>query len=168
MPDNVVSVLHQGNHIDTLIIVLSAIVVILAVTTITLLVHVNKLGKRITALTRGVTKDNLEELLVDCMSRLEHSERRIDGVEHATGVLQAQIPACIQRVGLVRYDAFEDVGGQQSYSVAMLDASGDGIVLTSVFSRMDIRVYAKAVKGGRASHPLSNEEAQAIRDASSK
>ena len=168
MPDNVVSVLHQGNHLETLIIVMTAVVVILVITTVTLLVHVNRLGKRITALTRGVNKDNLEELLVDCISRLEHSERRLDGVEQATGVLQAQIPGCIQRVGLVRYDAFEDVGGQQSYSVALLDASGDGVVLTSVFSRMDIRVYAKAVKGGRASHPLSGEEAQAIRDASTK
>jgi hypothetical protein len=68
-------------------------------------------------------------------------------------------------VGLVRYDAFEDVGGQQSFSLAMLDALQNGIILTSVYSRSDVRVYAKAVRQGQPSHPLSEEEQQALRNA---
>jgi len=68
-------------------------------------------------------------------------------------------------VGLVHYDAFEDVGGQQSFSLAMLDALQNGIILTSVYSRSDVRVYAKAVRQGQPSHPLSEEEQQALRNA---
>ena len=68
-------------------------------------------------------------------------------------------------MGLVRYDAFEDVGGQQSFSLAMLDAQQNGVVLTGVYSRSDVRVYAKAIRQGQPSHPLSEEELQAVQTA---
>ena len=80
------------------------------------------------------------------------------------GVVQAQIPTCLQRSHLVRYDAFEDVGGEQSFSLALLNAQNDGVVITSVHSRMDSRVYAKYIQAGRASHALSQEEQRLLRE----
>lgn len=71
----------------------------------------------------------------------------------------------IRKVGLVRFDAFEDMGGRLSFSAALLDGRGDGVVITSINGRQDTRCYAKQVRGGTSSHNLSDEERQAIRDA---
>jgi type II secretory pathway component PulM len=79
--------------------------------------------------------------------------------------LQRVLAGAVQRVGLVRYDAFDDMGGRLSFSLALLDASGDGVVVTSINGRQDTRVYAKPVRRGVSDHNLSDEEADAIRQA---
>ena len=79
--------------------------------------------------------------------------------------LDLMFKGAIQRVGLVRYDAFEDVGGRLSFSCAMLNDDGDGMVMTSINGRQDTRVYAKPVYHGESTHNLSQEEAAAIREA---
>jgi hypothetical protein len=71
----------------------------------------------------------------------------------------------IRRIGLVRFDAFEDMGGRLSFSAALLDENGDGIVITSINGRQDTRCYAKTVQRGTSVHNLSDEEEQAIREA---
>ena len=94
--------------------------------------------------------------------RLEQAIRQLAGEQQRLGHL---MKAAIQRVGLVRYDAFEDVGGRLSFSCAMLNDEGDGVVVTSINGRQDTRVYAKPVYRGESMHNLSEEEAAAIREA---
>jgi hypothetical protein len=130
-----------------------------------LLVRVRSLNRRLQRLTAGATGVSLERVLVDHLARVEQVDTRQRQVEQRVSALEDRIPLCVQHVGLVRYDAFEDVGGQQSFSLAMLDALQNGIILTSVYSRSDVRVYAKAVRQGQPSHPLSEEEQQALRNA---
>ena len=81
--------------------------------------------------------------------------RRLGG---ADGGLEAAAPRAFQRVGLVRYNPFEDTGGNQSFALALLDAEGNGWVLSSLHARAGTRVYAKAIAGGRADAALSEEE----------
>jgi hypothetical protein len=97
---------------------------------------------------------------------------RIERLEKAARVLNAtdkrqqlQIEAGVRRVGLLRYDAFEDVGGRLSFSCALLDEHGNGVVLTSINGRQETRVYAKPVTAGTSSYNLSSEEGEAIRQA---
>ena len=71
----------------------------------------------------------------------------------------------MQKVGLVRYNPFEETGGNQSFALAMLDADGDGWVLSSLHARSGTRVYAKAVSAGRSDVALSDEETAALRQA---
>lgn len=71
----------------------------------------------------------------------------------------------VKQVGLVRYDAFEDMGGHLSFSAALLNGQGDGVVITSINGRADTRCYAKRVKSGQSEHNLSEEEEEAIRQA---
>ena len=71
----------------------------------------------------------------------------------------------MRRVALLRYDAFEDVGGRLSFSCAMLDEHGTGVVLTSINGRQETRVYAKPVAAGTSTYNLSAEEEEAIRQA---
>ena len=71
----------------------------------------------------------------------------------------------IQRVGVVRFNPFPDTGGNQSFAVAMLDARGDGVVLSSLHSRAGTRLYLKQITTGKAETALSEEETEAIRRA---
>ncbi len=71
----------------------------------------------------------------------------------------------IRDVALVRYDALKEMAGQLSFSIAMLNAAGDGIVLTSINGRSETRTYAKAIAGGHGTQSLSPEEEQAVRSA---
>jgi hypothetical protein len=82
-----------------------------------------------------------------------------------TDLLRELDREAISRIGTVRFDAFEDMGGQLSFSVALLNESGSGVVVTSINGRQDTRVYAKPVSGGDSGHNLSEEEAEAIRQA---
>lgn len=68
----------------------------------------------------------------------------------------------IQKVGMVRYNPFSDVGGDQSFSVALLDANNNGIVITSLFSREGNRVYGKPINNAQSEYSLSDEEKKAI------
>lgn len=106
---------------------------------------------------RGIFEDHLHSI-----KRLEGAARSL----HKRDLdLEELLHASVRRVGLVRYDAFEDVGGRLSFSAAMLDDAGNGMVLTSINGRQDTRVYAKPVQAGESPYNLSVEEAEAIRQA---
>ena len=71
-------------------------------------------------------------------------------------------PTALRHVALVRYDAFADVGGRLSYSVALLDDTRSGLVLTTLSGKSDVRTYVRAISGGAAEGTLTAEEQQAI------
>jgi hypothetical protein len=96
------------------------------------------------------------------IQRLENAIRSLNGADRRQ---QDLIDGAVRHVGLVRYDAFEDVGGRLSFSCAMLDARGHGVVVTSINGRQDTRVYAKPISDGKSPHNLSVEEEEAIRQA---
>ncbi len=80
-------------------------------------------------------------------------------------VVEAAQRKAFQRLGLVRYNPFEETGGNQSFALALLDAKGDGWVLSSLHARSGTRIYAKTISAGRADAALSEEETAAIRQA---
>jgi len=103
---------------------------------------------------------------------LEGQAGQIQRLEKAVRVLnardnkqQVQIEGSVRRVSLLRYDAFEDVGGCLSFSCALLDEHGSGVVLTSINGRQETRVYAKPITEGSSTYNLSIEEVEAIRQA---
>ena len=91
--------------------------------------------------------------------------RELNDVAARTTRLEATQRKTFQRVGLVRYNPFEETGGNQSFALALLDAAGDGWVLSSLHARAGTRVYAKAITGGRSDAGLSAEESAAIAQA---
>lgn len=99
------------------------------------------------------------------LKRLEAAIRQLAQQDRA---ISERLDGAVQLVGLVRYDAFAEMGGRLSFSCALLDEHGDGVVITSINGRQDTRVYAKPVRGGRSSHNLSEEEEHAIRQATER
>jgi len=147
-------------------------VLALAVTSFILLLLVfwlwrrtRRLGRRIDALTRGAEGKDLGEVLDAHLDKVFAVSAEVDELTVRTAVAEANLRRSFQRIGLVRFNPFEDTGGNQSFALALLDANGDGIVLSSLHSRTGTRVYAKAVNGGRSETALSDEETQAVRDA---
>ncbi len=113
---------------------------------------------------RGRREDvvTLLEMHMDEVQRLQAEVRK----QHAHGrQLRALLARSISRIGTVRYDAFDDMGGRLSFSMALLDEHGDGSVVTAMNGRVQTRTYAKPVSGGTSSHNLSEEEVQAIAQA---
>lgn len=115
---------------------------------------------------------DLERLVAQLAQRLEVVEAEADAQRRgeSTGARVSASPlprgtAAISRIGLIRFDAFADAGGAQSFALALVDDDGDGIVLTSLHSRPTTRVYVKAIRRGVADAPLSAEETRALRDA---
>lgn len=79
--------------------------------------------------------------------------------------ISEQSKACIQKVGIVRYNPFSDTGSNQSFSIALLDSDNNGMVITSLYSRDGNRVYAKPIKNSKSEYSLSEEENKAIKKA---
>jgi len=103
---------------------------------------------------------------------LSGQAQRVERLEQAVRALNATdkrqqwlIDGTVRHVALLRFDAFEDVGGRLSFSCAMLDDHGTGVVITSINGRQETRVYAKPVTERASSYNLSTEEAEAIRQA---
>jgi hypothetical protein len=123
------------------------------------------LGRRIDSIARGADGASLEGLLRQSLDTTERVGRGLGALETRTTVLERDAKLAVQRVGLVRFNPFEDTGGNQSFAVALLDANEDGLIVSSLHARQGTRIYAKAVAGGRPESALSDEEAEALRRA---
>lgn len=106
---------------------------------------------------RGVLEGQAAQI-----QRLEQAVRVLNGADKRQQVL---IEGSVRHLSLLRYDAFEDVGGRLSFSCAMLDDHGSGVVLTSINGRQETRVYAKPITERASTYNLSVEESEAIRQA---
>jgi hypothetical protein len=125
----------------------------------------SSLSARLAGITRGDSGKSLESTLEAHIDKVYAVARDLDDVTTRTTALESVMPTAFQRVGLIRYNPFEDTGGNQSFALAMLDARGDGWILSSLHARTGTRFYAKAVKGGRSETGLSAEEQAAIQQA---
>lgn len=114
------------------------------------------------SLPQGERLDALVQNHARSIQRLEGAVRQLAMGERRLGEF---LEGAVQHVGVVRFDAFEDMGGRLSFSAALLDGHGDGVVITSINGRQDARCYAKRVENGTSIHNLSDEEEQAIREA---
>jgi hypothetical protein len=110
----------------------------------------------------GSGRDDLVDFAVSLQTRGDDLHRAVDEVAAGLARVDRRVDGSLSRAGLVRFDAFEDLGGQQSASLALLDASRTGIVLTAIQGRDHARIYLKELDRGRAPVALSPEEQQAI------
>lgn len=72
--------------------------------------------------------------------------------------LHAQVQNCLQNIKIVRYDAFDAMGGEMSYSLLLTDANNKGVIMTSIYGREESRCFAKDIDNGKSSYPLAEEE----------
>jgi hypothetical protein len=127
--------------------------------------RMNRMLRHYRMLSGGVDGQPLDQLLQRVLERAELESGSLDRLERELTVLAEAARSHIQRVGVVRYNAFNDTGGDQSFAIAMLDSEGRGALINGVFHRTECRVYAKPVQGWSSTYSLSDEEEEAIRKA---
>jgi uncharacterized protein DUF4446 len=115
----------------------------------------------------GKGKDDLVDFAVSLQGRIDDLHRAVDDVTAALGRLERRVDETVSKTAIVRYDAYENSGGHQSASVAMLDSSRTGVVLSAIQGRDYARIYVKELDRGHATVALSPEELEAVERAMS-
>ena len=110
----------------------------------------------------GNVKGDVVEFAISLQARIDDLHRAVDEVAAALARVDRRVDAGLSRLSVVRYDAYEDTGGHQSASVALLDSARSGIVLSAIQGRDYARIYVKQLERGRASIALSPEEQEAV------
>jgi len=105
---------------------------------------------------------DLVDFAVALQARIDETNRHVDDLVAALGQLDRRVDGAVTRVAVVRYDAYENTGGHQSASIALLDASRTGIVLSAIQGRDYARIYVKEIEDGRSPIALSPEEQEAV------
>jgi len=105
---------------------------------------------------------NLEDIILSQQENLKRVTSDIQKLSQANKILADLEQKCIQRIGMVRFSPFPSEGGNQSFAIALLDAYGTGVVISSIYGRDSQRVYAKPVKNSESHIPLTEEEKRAI------
>ncbi len=124
-----------------------------------------KIQKRLDSVFTDDEGLDLSQPLQTLTARLDANDERTERLRNDLDSLAEHLPSSIQAVGLVRFQAFSDYGGDQSFALALTDAQGDGAIMSSVFAREGTRVYAKPLQGWASTYSLSFEEEEAIKQA---
>ncbi len=156
-----------GPNIGLVIAGLTVVTLIAILVAALLMRRVSRLERRLGVLTRGEDGRSLENVLGAHLDRVLAVSRAVDDLGRRTSSVETSARSALQRVGIVRYNPFEETGGNQSFALALLDAEDHGIIISSLHARSGTRVYAKAVTSGRPAGALSTEEAEALRLAQS-
>ncbi len=100
--------------------------------------------------------------LLPVVRRLDQHAERLQFAESAIGSIRRVLPHTVQGIAAIRYSAFEGVGGDQSFSIALVDVEGHGAVMTGLHTGEDVRLYAKPLENWKSSHSLSEYEQEAL------
>ncbi len=151
---------------DTFLIINSIILCILFIGFIVMLTKLHSINKKYkTFLKKLGNGENIEEDLENYMYRVERVEKQNAEIKNLIDVIEANMDNCIQKIGIVRYNAFKDTGSDLSFALAMLDEKNNGVVLNGIYSREMSNIYAKPVENGKSKYTISEEEQEAIQKA---
>lgn len=144
------------------------IVVILFIMVIAAFKSLSRMESRYRKFMRGVDNRNLEELVTGYLDKVDKVEKNSDDIKELYRTLDLRVKECIQKVSVIRYRAFEDVGSDLSFSISLLDENNDGVIITGIYGRNESTTYAKPVDRGISRYDLSEEEKQVLQNCINK
>lgn len=153
------------NYVPIIILALLIIVVILLFIETLNRVEINRLEKRYKKMMKGSYGKSIEELLIDYTGKIENSMKTVQEIESRYESINSRVKNSIQKCSVIRFRAFDDVGSDLSFSIALLDEKNDGVVLTGIYGRNECATFAKPIENGISKYDLSDEEKQAIKNA---
>lgn len=153
---------------DIVMIVLIVLVVILLLNVLILKVKVNRLSKRYDLFMRGKDCETLEDNIVEIYRKIQAMQNKDLANKDVMKMLNRNMINTIQKTGLVKYNAFQGMGGQSSFALALLNLDNSGYILNAMHNRNSCYLYVKEVKRGEPESSLSREERQALEKAMDK
>ena len=152
--------LLENNQFLSYLIITNIILIILVVGLISYIIYLSK--KYLSFMKRLGNGKNLDEMLKKYLEDVKNVKQDNSEIKAYYTKLDNDINASIQKIGLVRYNAFKDVGSDLSFAVALLDRENNGIVFNGIYGSESSNIYAKPIKNGESSYQLSEEEKYAI------
>lgn len=151
---------------DNFLVLITIVVSLLIIGFIIMIVKLFSINKKYkTFLNKLGNGENIEEDLENYMYRVERVERQNTELKGIIDAIDANMMNCIQKIGIVRYNAFKDTGSDLSFALALLDENNNGVVLNGIYSREMSNIYAKPVEKGNSKYTISEEEKEAIQKA---
>ncbi len=147
---------------EIIIAVLVAVVLLLLALFAYLFLETSKLKKNARILFSGKKAADLEEIILGQVEKSKEIENGIIALKDADQRILSQLSYAVQKVGMLRFNPFGEVGGNQSFAVALLDNHDSGVIMLSLYSRDGVRIYAKPIKEGKSEYQLSKEEEEAL------
>lgn len=153
-----------------MIYIMAGMGVLILILIIMMCINTSKLKKLQNRYEKFMSKEdvNLEELLVQYTKKLNTLLQNEKEMQSSIEYMEKTVKNCVQKVGVVRYQAIPNMGADLSYTVALLDESNDGVVFNGIYGRDGCYTYAKPIKAGASSYNLSEEEEEAINQAIKK
>lgn len=133
--------------------------------TIFLLIRLFILDKRLTLLLSGKHGSDLEGVIEEFVKTARRLDERTRLIAQEIDSINERLAKAVQRVEITRFNPFRDQGGNQSFATCLMDENGDGLVISSLYSRDKVSVYAKPLKAGKSEYELSQEEREVIEKA---
>ena len=162
----VVNFINQNQEI--LIIAVIAVLLFFLFWNIYLQCGLSKIKKRTRSFFASSEGKDLEEIIYKQIKKTNEVDCEIKKIIKDNEKIKNNLAECVQKVGVVRFNPFGDVGGNQSFVIALLDNSLNGVIIQSLYSREGVRVYSKQIKKGESEYTLGKEEEEAIRIANGR
>ena len=150
------------NNVQYFIIGLTLIFLMALIVFININIKLAKMTKRYRRLMTGMDGSNIERLLMGHIDEVRDVVKQVNELSQQCQDNQIVLNKCLQKVGVVRFSAFEGVGSDLSYAIALLDENNNGFVLSSIFTRDNSRTYVKPIEKKKKNYALTTKERQAI------
>ena len=157
-----------SNNLEQFIILILILLLLVLMVFTCHTIKLNKMNKRYRTMMHGMENTNLEETLLAHVEELREALQQVKSLKADCQRLDTTTSHCLQKINLVRYNAFENTGSDLSFALAILDSQNDGVVVSSLFGRNESRVYAKPIVNGQSTYFLTEEEQKALRKAGEK
>lgn len=163
MNSNILQSIELGNlDIAYLFLILLIFIVVLFIIIILQMKKLNRLQKRISKFMTGKDAKSLEKDIVGLYEDNKFLKINVDKNKKDIRTLYKNMEHAFQKIGLIKYDAFQQMGGKLSFSLALLDENNNGFILNSVHSTEGCYTYTKEIKSGECAISLGEEEQQAL------
>lgn len=160
--DSILNFMNSDIYVIILTLLMFLIIIVFIILLLKYLKLNNNYNKFMIKLGKG--KD-LQEDLENFIYRLEKIEKNNLNIQNNLKILDERVQGCIQKVGIVRYNAFKDTGSDLSFAIALLDEKNNGVVFNGIYSREMSNIYAKPIENGKSNYTLSEEEKVALQRA---
>lgn len=152
-------------NLPLVLLTMTVLIFIALLVFIAINMKLSRMNKRYKSLMQGMEGANLEALLHGHIEEVRQVSDKVSRLSRQCDELNIISKSAVQRVGVVRFNAFDDTGSDLSFAIALLDGQDNGVVISSLFGRSESRVYAKPVVKAESSYLLTAEEKEALQKA---
>ena len=152
-------------NVSTFFIVIFVLVIVLLILIISQNFKLKNLIKKQKDLFAGKNARDLEALLIEQNKHLKRSENDIKEIYETLNEFSEELQRCTKKIKVARFNPFQDVGGNQSFSIVLLNSHNSGVIISTLYSREGTRIYAKPIKKGVSEYKLTQEEEKTLKEA---